>query len=277
MKTKFYFLFIIAAAVCSCSPYLTTIPIEMQAPSYTNNFLWNKSITISFDESETEAADEFQNKFTLGFAKGLEKTCYSDRHKIDIFKLPRTDSSAIYNTKLGMLKLVMEFETDVVIHIPQAVVSSGQLIQYIYLYDTKSAKDKVSLVKKIGDIPAGVTSEELVGFAESFGLETALAYQPNWVNEEFPIYASPMMGDGMDIAFTAASSFNWKQAISHWMPYTVDGNDPKLKSMAAFNLAVGCFFEGQYDLAKQWLEYSDKSYKLPESDNLHKKFALYMQ
>jgi len=277
MKTRFLAILLLAATYCSCSPYLAYIPIEMQGPSYTNNFLWNKSIAIAYDEAVTDESNAYMLKYANGFAKGLDSVCSNGGKKVEVFMLPKSDSTVFYyNTKEGLLKLLMDLGTDVVIYIPQPVFLSGQLVQYLYLYDSKSSKDKVYFVKKFGDLTFENTTKELSEYAHSFGLETALAYQPNWIAEEFPIYTSSAIGNSLDIAYDCALKYNWKEAISRWLEFTKDENTPQMKSMAAFNIAVGCFFEGQYSLAKEWLEFSDKVYKLPESDNLRKKFELYI-
>ena len=52
----------------------------------------------------------------------------------------------------------------------------------------------------------------------------------------------------------------------------LDTNDPMKRSCAEYNIALACYMLGDYNLAGQWLERSDKDNKLPNmSDALRKR------
>ena len=48
-------------------------------------------------------------------------------------------------------------------------------------------------------------------------------------------------------------------------------NDMLRRSCAEYNIATACYMLGEYDLALEWLDRSDKDNKLPYSDALRKR------
>jgi len=275
MEIRKLFILFPALLMCSCSTYLTSIPIEMQGNSIAHCDLWQKSVTIAYDHSNREEVNEFHRRYALGFASALETYCFKGESKVEVIELPYSDSLAIYNTKEGLVDLLMESGNDVIIHLPHMKLEQQDLVQYILVYDSKNTKDKVILNKKLAVPPSSSDKlEDKYKFATNFGFKTAMSYVPNWQYEEFPIYTGPA-GSDMAKAFKKASDFYWKEAIDLWIPMTRDGNPANIRSQAAFNLAVGCFFEAQYDLADQWLKMSDMLGKTPASDKLHELLKIY--
>ena len=67
-----------------------------------------------------------------------------------------------------------------------------------------------------------------------------------------------------------AEQYDWKGAIDTWISL-LDTNDLMKRSCAAFNISVACYMMGDYQLAKEWLDRSDKDNKLPISDAMHKR------
>ena len=61
-----------------------------------------------------------------------------------------------------------------------------------------------------------------------------------------------------------AQDFKWQDAITAWMKLAESDNIKK-SAYAAYNIAVGCEMLEQYDLARQWLEFSLKKFKFRES------------
>jgi hypothetical protein len=57
-----------------------------------------------------------------------------------------------------------------------------------------------------------------------------------------------------------------------WMTF-LSTNDMLRRSCAEYNIATACYMLGEYDLALEWLDLSDKDNKLPYSDGLRKRIT----
>ena len=51
----------------------------------------------------------------------------------------------------------------------------------------------------------------------------------------------------------------------------LETNDVMKRSCASYNIALACYMLGDYQLAIEWLDLSDKENKLPISDALRKR------
>ena len=57
----------------------------------------------------------------------------------------------------------------------------------------------------------------------------------------------------------------------------LDTNDLLKRSCAEFNISVACYMLGDYQLASDWLDQSDKDNKLPLSDAMRKRIDARMK
>ena len=73
-------------------------------------------------------------------------------------------------------------------------------------------------------------------------------------------------------ALDRAEAYDWKGAMDMWMTL-VSTNDMLRRSCAAYNIATACYMLGDYDLALEWIDQSDKDNKLPYSDALRKRIT----
>jgi tetratricopeptide (TPR) repeat protein len=71
-------------------------------------------------------------------------------------------------------------------------------------------------------------------------------------------------------ALDRAEAYDWKGAMDMWISL-LSTNDMLRRSCAAYNIATACYMLGEYDLAIEWLDQSDKDNKLPYSDVLRKR------
>jgi hypothetical protein len=71
-------------------------------------------------------------------------------------------------------------------------------------------------------------------------------------------------------ALEKADSFDWKGAMDIWFDL-VNSKDILKRSSAAYNIALSCYMLGDYKLAEEWLDISDKESELPLSASLRKR------
>jgi hypothetical protein len=64
-----------------------------------------------------------------------------------------------------------------------------------------------------------------------------------------------------------ADQLDWKGAMDIWFEL-LDSKDVLKRSSAAYNIALSCYMLGDYKLAEEWLDLSDKDSELPLSSAL---------
>lgn len=93
------------------------------------------------------------------------------------------------------------------------------------------------------------------------GSEIAAMFFPQWEEQSRMIIAYD--DSYWYNAYQNAKSFKWDLAMKTWMKL-VSGTSPKKVAYAAFNLAVACELQEQYDLALEWLELARSRYPFSE-------------
>ena len=78
-------------------------------------------------------------------------------------------------------------------------------------------------------------------------------------------------GGGIVFGPTGEQNFKIKQNRKEARLALKSSNDLLRRSCAEYNIAVACYMMGEYELASEWLDRSDKDNKLPLSDGLRKR------
>jgi hypothetical protein len=71
-------------------------------------------------------------------------------------------------------------------------------------------------------------------------------------------------------ALLKADQLDWKGAMDIWFEL-LDSVDIMKRACASYNLALSCYMLGDYKLAEEWLDLSDKETSLPMSATLRKR------
>jgi hypothetical protein len=100
------------------------------------------------------------------------------------------------------------------------------------------------------------------------GLLVADSFKPQWKHERYSIVYFDT--DQWFKSLEKAELYDWKGAMDIWMEL-LDTNDLMKKACAEFNISVACYMLGDYQLASEWLDLSDKDNKLPISDAMRKR------
>jgi hypothetical protein len=100
------------------------------------------------------------------------------------------------------------------------------------------------------------------------GVLVADSFKSQWKHEQYSVvyYDS----DKWYKALERAAQYDWKGAMEIWMEL-LSTKDLMKRSCAEYNMAVGCYMLGDYQLATEWLDLSDKDNKLPISDAMRKR------
>ena len=152
----------------------------------------------------------------------------------------------------------------------------------MYAYDSMGKEDEVKLFGGTTVAQASIYSdgkkstEELTAMAyrtlpdegNEAGELVGASFKSQWKVEEFSVayYDSAKWMD----ALLKADQLDWKGAMDIWFDL-LDSMDIMKRACASYNIALSCYMLGDYRLAEEWLDLSDKETSLPMSATLRKR------
>lgn len=252
--------------VASCSPSRHAMHLEMRYPSKSGLDLAGKVVSVVYLENDDEQGNQFNEGMADAFAYALEKDYGTGEGSIGIYRM-RCEDGVDYADRDHMMDLLVDTDADVVFLFDTlkfgSVLSDGST-QFSVSLHSFDAMDKDEQVRTYRGSSAAVLSE---GAAKS-GTTVALSFKSQWRNEQYSLMY--FNNEKWYKALDRAEGYDWKGAIDMWMTL-LDSNDPMRRSCAAYNIATACYMLTDYDLAAEWLDYSDKENKLTHSENLRKR------
>lgn len=306
MTMKRILVFCIAAGIAvSCGPSKHAIHVEMRHPSKTGIDLAGKNISVVYLENDNAVSTDFAESMADGFAYTLEQDYGTGNSSIGIYRM-RQIPGADYSQRDSLFNILMDTGSDVVFLIdtlkfgsmavggPSRVtyasspdssyVSSGS-VPYtlkLYCYDGMGKEDKVqafggtSLARP--EVYSNGKDDSTIATLKSWkalgkegwdaGVLVAESFKSQWKHEQYSVVYYD--GDKWYKALERASQYDWKGAMDIWLNL-LSTNDLMKRSCAEYNLSVACYMLGDYQLAVEWLDLSDKDNKLPISDALRKR------
>lgn len=155
----------------------------------------------------------------------------------------------------------------------------------IYAYDSMGKEDEVKLFGGTAVAQASVYSDgrrsadEVMTIAnrilpdegKAAGELVGASFQSQWKVEDFSVayYDSAKWIE----ALQKADQLDWKGAMDIWFEL-LDSMDIMKRACASYNIALSCHMLGDYKLAEEWLDLSDKETELPMSVTLRKRINL---
>ena len=179
----------------------------------------------------------------------------------------RSEKDTDYANKDFMLGLLVDTDADVVFLFdtlklgPVLGDGSTQFTMSMYSFDGMEKAEQVHVYK-------GTSAAVLSEGAPKSGTLVASSFKSQWRNEQYSLMYFD--NEKWYKALDRAEAYDWKGAMEIWMTF-LSSNDPLRRSCAAYNIATACYMLADYDLAAEWLDYSDKANKLTHSDNLRKR------
>lgn len=298
-------LLIAAVVLLGCGPSRHSIHVEMRYPSKSGIDLGGKVVSVVYLENHDDASASFAEGIADGLAYTLEQDYGTGEGSVAIYRM-RRDDSADYSSKDSMISLLVDTGADVLLLIDTLEVEpmkmggvskvarpvsadstyiSNAVMPFklkMYCFD---AMDKSEMVYSFGGKSTasphaysdGKQSEKVllerackalpeVGFEA--GRQLASSFSSQWKHEQYSIVYFDSSQWYKAVAY--AERYEWVSAMDIWLSL-LDTNDLMKRSCAAYNIAVACYMSGDYELASQWLDRSDKDNKLPLSDTLRKR------
>lgn len=307
MKRGFLFSAVLPfLAAVSCGPMTFTMDVEMRGVSRSGLDLGRKSFSVVYLDSGSKADSLFGSGVSEGFAQKLETEYFSGERFIDIYRLDMKPG-ADYASKDTLLNILMDTGSDVVFLFeppalgeavagkPAKVTSAGRSADSSYVsevsvpfsirldvYDSMNKADSVfsfngaDVAKPVAYTDGAESQAELVAkglsslgdAGKDVGRRMADTFVSTWKSERHPVIYYDAQA-WINAAY-AANDYRWKDAMDIWIRFADSGNYEK-RSCAAYNISLACYMMGDYALALEWLDRSDKDYPLAVSRELRKK------
>ena len=269
MKRLYTLLFLFSILISSCVPYRHAVQVEMRYPSKSGVELSGKIISVVYLDSGNLTADTFNASLAQGFATELENDYATGEGSIGVYSLQ--DRGGKYHQKDTLVNLLMDTGCDAVFLFDKVGMTpigenTTKVSIKLYCFDAMNKDEKVfSFVgNKVVDLAVDDLSEE----AFKTGAVVADTFKSQWKHEQYSIvyYENEQWYN----ALTKAQAYDWKGAMDIWMGL-LSTKDRYKRACAEYNIAVACYMLGDYTLASEWLDSSDKDNKLPVSDALRKR------
>lgn len=293
-----------ALMLVSCGPSKHAVHVEMRHPSKTGVSLAGKNVAVVYLEGDNAVSSEFCESMADGFAYTLEQD-YGPGTQMSIFRM-RSLKGADYSKKDSLFNILMDTGTDVVflfdtvrfgtmtvggpsrVSYPSSpdssFVSNGNIpyTMKLYCYDGMNKEDRVQAFGGTAiarpEVYSSGKDDSTVATSKAWkslgiegwdaGVKIADSFKSQWKHEQYSIIYYE--GEKWYAALEKAEQYDWKGAIDIWMDL-LSTNDLMKRACAEYNISVACYMLGDYALAKEWLDLSDKENKLPLSDALRKR------
>lgn len=297
----------IALLAVSCGPSRHAMNVEMRYPSKSGLDLSGKILAVVYLENDNPSSNLFNQGMADGFAYALERDYGTGEGSIGVYKM-RSQEGAKYASRDSLINLLVDTGSDVVFLFDTlqlgtmtiggaskvasaASVDSSYLnvgdVQFsmaLYAFDAMDQTEKVhtfngtSTANPYAYSNGTLSSSELFKRAQAgmldegwqAGRQVAMSFESEWRHEQYSL--TYFENEKWYRALDRAEAYDWKGAMDLWMTF-LSTNDLLRRSCAAYNIATACYMLGEYDLALEWLDLSDKDNKLPYSDGLRKRIT----
>lgn len=286
----------------ACAPSKYTMHLETRYPSKSGLDLAGKNVSVIYLENGTEFKDGFSASMAESLAYNLEKDYGTGEGSVGVFRMTKS-AGGDYASKDTLFNLLMDTGSDLVflidtIRFGEMTVGGPSKVSYatvpdsstvnlgsipfnlrLYAYDAMNASEEV---KNFGGTAIAQPEVYSNGTLSSEQLKAG-AYKAlpaeGWAAGEMlsKSFASQWKVEGYSIIYfdspkwiaaaEKADQLDWKGAMDIWFEL-LDSKDVLKRSSAAYNIALSCYMLGDYKLAEEWLDLSDKDSELPLSSAL---------
>lgn len=263
---------LVSAAMVSCAPAAYVMRLESRKPSESGLDLSGKSLSVVYLESADGRDSLFNNRAADALAYGLEEEFFDGAESVKVYNLKK-DEAGDYASRDTLSQYIMLLDSDVVMILdtPQSGESSTgrslPVASKLYVYDSMSgATDDVTTLQ----VTSSAASLTDAGRAMNMGTALLKPLRSQWETEQFTVLYFEGLGRKWIDAVLLADDMKWDEAITLWMELA-KANNRTQSSCARYDVALGCFMLGQYDLALEWLDSSDAVQPLSLNSGLRKR------
>lgn len=233
-------------AAASCGPSSYTMYADMRMPSESGLDLAGKSMSVAYLDKGDKLDSLFNANMSQGFTRKLEEYFFEGEEAIPVYSIA-ADASANYAGRDSLVMLIMETDVDVIFLLDSHKAKLHEV--ELHVYDSMRSEDEVlSLSGRVGSADR----------AEYAGELSAAKFKPQWATQSFTMYYYDT--SVWETALEKACEMQWQQAVELWIS-CLDTKNLWKRACAEYNIALGCYMMGQYDLALEWLDSADADYK----------------
>lgn len=263
---------VLGAASVSCAPSAYVMQLESRKPSESGLDLAGKSLSVVYLESPDGRDSLFNNRAADALAYGLENEYFNGAESVKVYNLVK-DASGDYSSRDTASQYILLLDSDVVMILDTPELSESvtgrsiPLTSKLYVYDSMAGEsDGVTVLKS----SSSVSGLDDASRAMNIGNALVRPLRSQWESEQFTVLYFDGLGRKWIDATEKADSMEWDQAITLWMDLA-RLKDRTQSSCARYDIALGCFMLGQYDLALEWLDSSDAILPLSLNKGLRKR------
>ena len=300
MKRILFFLAfsLLASAIYAADDY-RIVTIQVLKPAKQPITFTDRSVAIYSTQYVTDAKNEnyvFRNDTTHSRSVALAiKKSLEEWESLEDYDIPVYDFYAFCNGDNCDDSIESINDYDLLIAVKEVEISSYQTAQAQYadnygnyfsigtyapykvvveVYDTdkkqflakETLEDTLEWSKNVLNIQTGLkdlpSQEEGVEYAiEELGQLFTRSVAPYWIAVERFFFVPS--GKDFKKAADYAEAMQWDEAMKIWTQYAGSTNR-KIAGQSAFNMALVCEVNGDYELALEWLTYAEKQYNIRE-------------
>ncbi len=244
----------------SCSPTVYDYAYDMRQASSSGLDLNGKSVAAVYFDNLSVNDILFESALANAFCESMSGA-YPEADSAAVFTMSPTDSLDL-SDKAVLADILTSTGRDVLFVFEAPSFSGVNYSQRLTVYDSMDSSDRPYSFQARGEI-----GEDKVEAGRTVGAGIAESFQPVWKERIFQIisYDSGKWPE----AENYAAQCQWKKAMELWLA-ELDSSDTVKRSAAEYNLALACYMCGMNDLAKEWLDKSDKDYKYACSQSLRR-------
>ncbi|MDY6278485.1 MAG: DUF6340 family protein [Bacteroidales bacterium] len=231
-------------AVCSCSPSIYRMDLQMRQPSSSGYDLGGKEMGVVYVSNGKDTINA--RNLAEGFANSLDDDYFDGKGMVDVYSMPLTPG-ADYSSRDTLLNLIMDTGKDVIFLVETQAETESRLRMRVSVYDSMGKTDTVRVFGGIGKL--------MEAPAKTIGQQASQKFLSNWRPENFYFYYYDT-GD-WNAAAEDAYNFRWHAAMDKWIKLAQTSKDQKV-AQSAFNLATACYILGDYSLSERWLAIAEQ-------------------
>lgn len=244
-RIAFIFVIVLLMPVASsCGLTYETLSLQVMKPSISGIDVRDKSISafMLYCNSNDSSA------YGAVMSSAIERLAEDYSKEISLYSLPYVQGSD-YSSRDTLAAYLTLANTDVVLlAVPDGCNEENGTYGFsLEEYDGTSAVDNVYTLSSLSAnaITPSTTARQITTY---FG--------PNWQTGNYKVLFYDGRDDWMN-ALGLAEGGSWTAAIDKWIEILGKSNDINHRMAAEYNIALGCYLLGNYDLAKKWLNQAE--------------------
>lgn len=272
----------------ACGPMINILEVDVRLPATRPLNLAGREMAVFIPRYDSVSLTDsvLLNRFAQALADGLSVQARLSAGSVPVFThYTGTVAFGTLDQPDYVHRLALETETDLVFMVDSVTIDSFQLNELSLLLAPIQAVVRVYDAEKVRftqyipirdtaawDLGDYANQEEVTIPKSAFvdlqraavfiGERTARSFMDQWESQDRVIFVYDKFK--WNVAYDYALGFEWDKAMEIWMQLT-KSNNTKEAACAAFNMAVACEMQGNFELAEKWLALSQKTYDLPEA------------